>query len=58
MDGCKLILSITALAASVSAGKTPDQLALLGSAFTQLGDTLTTLSIVKANSADKSEKTS
>ena len=43
-----LVLSITALAVALADGKTPDDLALMGAAFTQLGDTLTTISTQRA----------
>lgn len=36
--------SVTAAALAIAQGKTPDELSLLGIVFTQLGDTLATIS--------------
>ncbi len=40
-----LVSVITATALAISEGKSADELSALGSIFTQLGDTLTTISI-------------
>lgn len=40
-----LAFSVTALAAAIAEGKSAEELALLASILTQLGDTLTTLSL-------------
>ena len=44
----QLAAGITALAAVLAEGKSPDEIALLGVAFAQLGDTLATISLQKA----------
>ncbi|MCL1807974.1 MAG: hypothetical protein FWG31_09775 [Oscillospiraceae bacterium] len=44
-NGTEIALSVTAAAIALSNGLEPDETALLGSVFTQLGDTLTTISI-------------
>lgn len=41
---CSLAAAITAIAAGLAAGKSAAELALMGAAFSQLGDTLTTMS--------------
>lgn len=43
MNGCNLTASITAIANTLACRLTEDELTLLGSALTQLGDTLLTL---------------
>lgn len=48
MQSCELVAAITAAACSLSAGKTPDELALLASVFSQLGDTLATIAAQEA----------
>ena len=40
-----LAFSVTAFAAAIAEGKSAEELALLASILTQLGDTLTTLSL-------------
>lgn len=42
-----IITMVTALAASIAQGRDNDEIALIGTVFTQLGDTLTTLSVAK-----------
>lgn len=44
----QLIVGITALAAALAAGHTADEIGRLGAIFTQLGDTLTTISTQKS----------
>ncbi|MCL2695878.1 MAG: hypothetical protein FWE69_06085 [Clostridiales bacterium] len=46
--GSKLVLFITTVAVTIADGKTTDELSLLGAAFTQLGDTLTTMATQQA----------
>ena len=42
------IAAITALAAAIAEGRRADEIALIGVAFTQLGDTLATIAAQKA----------
>ena len=42
-----LVSMVTAAAAVIAEGRSADELALLGAVFTQLGDTITTISIQK-----------
>jgi hypothetical protein len=44
MEGTELALSVTAAAIALSKGLDNDEMALMGAVFTQLGDTLTTMS--------------
>ena len=44
LQPCELVSFITALACSISKNKTADQIELYGVIFTQLGDTLLTIS--------------
>lgn len=46
MDSNIVIASITALAAALAENLSDEELILLGAAFTQLGDTLETISVV------------
>ena len=43
MNSCELISAITALAAVMAKGRTPDEITQLAVIFTQLGDTLATI---------------
>ena len=43
-----LVAAVTAAAIALSEGRSADELSLLGALFTQLGDTLTTISIQKS----------
>ena len=53
-DPIALAASVTALAIAVADGKGSDELSVMGAVFTQLGDTLTTISIQKGlNEAQK-----
>lgn len=51
-----LAASVTALAIALTEGRTSTQMGILGAIFTQLGDTITTMSLQKAllESSDKS----
>lgn len=44
MNGCSLNMSISALACALAQGKTNEEINLLGVFFTQLGDSLETIS--------------
>lgn len=44
MKGCSLNMSISALACALAQGKTNEEINLLGVFFTQLGDSLETIS--------------
>lgn len=48
MNACELTTAITAAANTLACGKTPDEIGLLGAVFSQLGDTLTTISLQKS----------
>lgn len=48
MCPCNLTAGITALACLLAEGKSAEELALLGSVLTQLGDTLLTMSAQRA----------
>lgn len=47
MNACELTASITAIANALACGKTAEEIALLGTIFTQLGDTLQTIAAQK-----------
>lgn len=47
MNACELTASITAIANALACGKSAEEIALLGTVFTQLGDTLQTISAQK-----------
>jgi len=44
MNSCEYVTYITALACSIAKNRSAEELALLGSVFNQLGDTLSTIS--------------
>lgn len=48
MCSCEFILSISALACKIAKGKTPEELALISAAYSQLGDTLATIAAHQA----------
>ena len=48
-NGAEIAVSVTAAAVALSHGLSADETALLGAVFTQLGDTLTTISVVKSD---------
>jgi len=54
--GGAIVGAVAALALALSDGRSPDETALLGAIFTQLGDTLTTLSVQKQIEQDKAQK--
>lgn len=47
MNACELTAAITAIANALACGKSAEEIALLGTVFTQLGDTLQTISAQK-----------
>ena len=47
MNTCELTAAVTALANAIACGKTADEIALIGTVFTQLGDTLQTIAAQK-----------
>lgn len=53
MNFCELTFLITALANSISSGLTTDELDLLSAVFTQLADTLATISARREILEDK-----
>lgn len=48
MDGCSANISISALACAIARGKTTEEIAALGAFFTQLGDSLETITAFNA----------
>ncbi|MGN0180251.1 MAG: DUF6774 domain-containing protein [Monoglobaceae bacterium] len=48
MNSCELTVSITALANTIACDLSDDELGLLGTVFTQLGDTLTTIAVQRS----------
>lgn len=48
MNSCELTASITAIANAIACKLTVDEINLLGTAFTQLGDTLLTIGTQKS----------
>jgi hypothetical protein len=46
-SGTEITLSVTAAAIALSKGLKSDEIALLGAVFTQLGDTLSTISVAQ-----------
>lgn len=52
MDGCSLNMTASALACAIAKGKSPAQIAALSAFFTQLGDSLDTISAGNALCCD------
>lgn len=48
MDLCEFTMMISAIACCIAQGKSPDELALISSVFSQLGDTLGTIAAQQA----------
>lgn len=48
MNPCELTASITAIANTIACNRSTDEISLLGSVFTQLGDTLLTIATQKS----------
>lgn len=59
MQSCDLVISVSALACCIAKDKSPDEIALLSSVFTQLGDTLVTIAAQQAlcNNSQTENKT-
>lgn len=55
LNPCELTLSVTALANAIAKDLSNDDVALLGSIFLQLGDTLTTISLQRSLCSKKNE---
>jgi NifU-like protein involved in Fe-S cluster formation len=55
MDGCSLNMTISALACAIAKGKTSEQINLLGTFFTQLGDSLITITTANELFCDNDE---
>lgn len=49
----ELVAGITALAVTITEGRSADENALLGTIFTQIGDTITTISVQQAACENK-----
>lgn len=49
MQNCEFVTFISILACSIAKDKTPEELDILSAIFTQLGDTLATLSTLDNN---------
>ena len=47
MNGCELVTLVSTLACIISQDKTTDEIALLATVFTQLGDSLATITITR-----------
>ena len=47
MECCELVTLVSTLACVIAQDKTPDELALIGSIFNQLGDSLATIAACK-----------
>lgn len=45
MNSCELVTFISSVACAISKSCDPDEIPLLAAVFTQLGDTLTTISV-------------
>jgi hypothetical protein len=52
MSSCEFVYIITTLACSIAKGKTQDEINVLATAFSQLGDTLATILAVDSNCED------
>lgn len=50
MNSCEFVLFISYLACQIADGKSPEDIAILFTFFTQLGDTLETIAAFDANS--------
>ena len=48
MQSCELVATISAIACAISKGKSPDEIALMATIFSQLGDTLATIAAQEA----------
>lgn len=48
MQSCELVTTISAIACCISKGKSPDEVALMATIFSQLGDTLATIAAQEA----------
>ena len=48
MQSCELVISISSLACYIAEGKSADEIALIASILSQLGDTLATISAHQA----------
>lgn len=53
MQSCNLVLAISAIACEIAKNKTAEEISLLGSIFTQLGDTLNTIVVQEASCSSK-----
>lgn len=49
LGSCEFVSFITSLACVIAKDKSPDELNLLGSMFSQLGDTLNTIAATKSH---------
>lgn len=52
IDSCEFVFLVSAISCNIAIGKTPEEIALLSTFFTQIGDTLATLSAFDAFSSD------
>lgn len=48
MQSCELVMSISALACCIAEGRSPEEIALISSIYSQLGDTLNTIAAHQA----------
>jgi len=56
MQSCNLAVSISLLACIIAEGKTENEISLLGSIFSQLGDTLETIAAQKVICSSNNEQ--
>lgn len=52
MQGCEFVTFISALACAIAKDKTQEEINVLAAFFTQLGDTLATLSAINSNNCN------
>ena len=55
MNSCELTAAITALAQTIAAGRTNDELNILGVILTQLGDTILTIAAHREICCEKAQ---
>ncbi len=56
MKNCEFVTFISILACSIAKNKTEDEINILSTFFTQLGDTLATISVLNSSNANQDIK--
>ncbi|WP_077611997.1 DUF6774 domain-containing protein [Clostridium sp. Marseille-P2415] len=56
MKSCELVVLVSSLACCIAEGRSSDEITLLGSIFSQLGDTLETISAQQAICCDNKDE--